>query len=216
MTNRPVLPNKWDQWKPRRQMKYLGQLPPKQAPTTGSQYPAAFPSPPPAPDPFLPLTPEYEAAQRYATDALSAAEADYTRGVSQVQPWLDLQLGRLGTDRGYAQQSLDEGTAERGIYDSGVRAQLTQRDIAVPYGRAQQDLGLSATQQYADLASQLGSARLGFDQQMMEALLQRAAQVASEMPWSVPQYGYELPESPPTTLQQKPKRRGKRGKNGRK
>jgi len=149
---------------------------------------------------------------------LSEAERAYTKGTSMIEPWMGFQTARMDTDRKYATQGLEEEMAGRGIYNSSIRPYLQKRDIDVPYGRGQQDLAMSAAQQYADLASELGGANLGYNQTLMEELLNRAAQMAAEMPMSLPQSGYELPEQAPSRLDQGPRqdrrRRGKRGKKG--
>ncbi len=143
-----------------------------------------------APPNFLPMTAAYEATRRDLADQLAAAESQYGIGSEQIAPWLNLQTTRAGTDLGYDQARLNEQLANRGVYESGITPYLFTRDIGIPYGRQMQDLALSAANQYSDLGAGLGSSYLGYDQGMLNALLQRAADVASQMPLSVPQGGF--------------------------
>lgn len=152
----------------------------------------SFPQTPASAQPFLPMTPGFAASNTANTDAMMAAQSAYTTGINQIQPMANLQRARLGTDRGYAQAQLDESLAGRGIYDSGIRPYLTQEKIAVPYGRAEQDIGLNAAQQYAALAQQLANAQLAAQQDQMSALLQSAQYAAQNMPG----FGYQAPQMP--------------------
>jgi hypothetical protein len=158
---------------------------------------AGFPQAPANPPrPFMPMTPQYEAMRRGASDQLSAAQSGVRTSLMQVQPQLQQGLARLGTDRAYASRSLDEDLAERGMFTSGIRSDLQTRDVAIPFGRQEQDMGAAAAAQYADLYSQLMGAGLGYNQTLMEGLLDRASQLYENPTLSTPQYGYNLPAQP--------------------
>ncbi len=167
---------------------------------------------PAAPTPFLPMTPGFEAARRQLEDQLSAAQMNYATQAQQIAPMLGLQQARVGTNVGYEDQALQEALANRGVLDSSIYPELYQRDIATPYGRQLQDLALSAAGQYGDIASGLGGAQLGYNQGLMEALLNRAAEAPGMMPLSTPGNYGQLP--PKRRVVKKTKAR--RGKGRRK
>jgi hypothetical protein len=145
-----------------------------------------FPETPPAPPNFLPMTPQYEAAQRASDDALMQQLQGIQNQQNLVSPVTNLQASRLGTDMGYANQALLEDLAGRGVAQGGIYPQLYERDIGIPYGRQFQDLALGAGQQYGNLMGQTGEAYGQYDSALIEALLNRAAQVAGDMPLSLP------------------------------
>lgn len=156
------------------------------------QYPK---SPPQIPN-FLPNTAGFEHAQTQANDFLSQAGAQYRIATGLIEPQLALQQGRLKTDQGVAQSRLDENLAERGVFQSGIRPELTQRNIVTPFGRQHQDLAAAASQAYADASSQYGQAQLQYNQMLMDAYNQRANEAYDMAPLSVPTGGYDLPNMP--------------------
>lgn len=148
---------------------------------------------------FLPNTPGFERDQGQINDANMAAATQYSVGNQMVGPGLGLAASRLNTDMGYARQALDESLAERGVFQSGIRPYMHTQNIAIPFGRQFQDLGLNAGAQYADLASQYGGSLLGSQQALYEAYLNRANQAYEAMPLGAPQTGYNMPSLPPFT-----------------
>jgi hypothetical protein len=167
------------------------------------------------------MTPGFERSQRGANDALTAAEGQYAVSSGLVAPQLNLQQQRLKTDMGVAANRLDENLAERGVFSGGIRPQMYDREIATPFGRQFQDLALGAAGQYADIANQYGGAQLGYNQQIMDALQQRAADVYQAQPLGMPIGGYQLPHLPTPTFQYpatapKPAGRRRRRSDGRK
>jgi hypothetical protein len=139
------------------------------------------------------MTPQFEAAQRGANDQYSAQMMNLSNQQGMIDPALQLQLSRMGTDVGYANSGLQESLANRGMYESGAYPYMYQRDIGIPYGRSAQDMMLGAAGQYADIAGQMGGAGLGYNQQMMDALLGRAQQISERPPMASPQFGYRPP-----------------------
>jgi len=138
----------------------------------------------------LPLTPEFEAQMRVYEDQLSAQLAQLGIAKEQIQPMVDLALERMATQQGIETGSLREGLVDRGIYDSGTTTRDWSR-LNADYTRQQQDLAMSAAQQYADIAGQEGEAYLNYQQQMIEALIQRALDAAQNVPLGLPTSGYE-------------------------
>lgn len=159
---------------------------------------SGMPAPAPTPPNFLPLTPGFMNAQGLANDQLAAAEGQYGIAQTMIPAQLNLQRSRINTDMGMAQSRLDEDLAERGVYGNGtgIRTDLTNRHIATPFGREYQDVGLYAAAQLADAANQYGAAQLGYNQSMMDALQQRAADVYAAQPLGMPIGGYEVPDLP--------------------
>jgi hypothetical protein len=135
---------------------------------------------------FLPMTPQFEASRRGLEDALAGSQAGITAERSLVDPWYQFMSERLGTDKRYADERLMQDLAERGLVGSGPEQFLRTRDIERPYGRAGQDLSIEAAQQLAALAQQEGGAGLEYNQGLMEALLNMAAQQSADMPYSLP------------------------------
>jgi hypothetical protein len=164
------------------------------------------------------MTPQFEAAQRGANDQYSAQMMNLSNQQGMIDPALQLQLSRMGTDVGYANSGLQESLANRGMFESGAYPYMYQRDIGIPYGRGAQDLALGAAGQYADIAGQMGGAGLGYNQQMMDALLGRAAQISERPPMASPQFGYRPPRQNPRTVKPRGKssRRTKGGGRGKK
>jgi len=181
----------------------------------GQGYPG-FPPMPQRPPNFLPMTPQFEAAQRGANDQYSAQMMNLTNQQGLIDPAIQLQMSRMGTDVGYAKSGLQEDLANRGMYQSGSYPYLYQRDIGIPYGRNVQDMLLGAAGQYGDIAGGMGQAGLGYNQQMMEALLNRAAQVAAEPPMASPQFGYRPPRQNPRRVKPRGRRNKGRGSRGKK
>jgi len=163
--------------------------------TTAPQFSGMPQFPPEAPN-FLPNTPGFEAAQSNVNNQRLAGATQYSTGNQLVSAGSDLGLARLGTDRGYAARDVDEAMAERGLYDSGIRAQEQQRQVAIPYGRQEQDIGLDAMGQYSDLATGYGGSELDVNQQLFQAYLQRALDAQQAMPLGLPIGGYQLPNTP--------------------
>jgi hypothetical protein len=71
---------------------------------------------------------------------------------------------------------------------------------------------MNAAQQYADIASQQGEAYLNYQQQMIEALIQRALAAAQNVPLGLKQWGYEGVTGKRT--RRRKKNRNKGGRNG--
>ena len=188
------LPANYDNWQQPRQNRYLrrtGQQPyrPGQSPPPVPIHAGAnFPPPANPYANFLPATPAWEASQRAANDALSSQLMGIGVARDQVPLQLNVANQRALTDRGYANQQLDENLADRGIYDSGSNMYLRNRDINLPYGRGLQDRTLGAEQQLSGLSQQESEARLQYQQALVEALLQRAQFAAQNMPMELPQY----------------------------
>lgn len=174
---------------------------------------------PPVPN-FLPLTPGFMNAQGQANDMLAAAEGQYGIAQTMIPAQLNLQRSRINTDMGVAQSQLDENLAERGVYGNGtgIRTDLTNRHIATPFGRQYQDVGFNAAAQLADAANQYGAAQLGYNQNIMDALQQRAADVYSAQPLGMPIGGYTVPDLPKPNVPGLNKGGGRRrtrgGRNG--
>lgn len=159
---------------------------------TGTGFKGGFPAQPTAPDPFMPMTTDYEAARRMAEDRLAAAKSLYNLQVGQIGPQLQQGYARNATDRQNAARSLDDELAGRGMFTSGVRTQLQERDVATPYARADQDLAQAAAEQYMNLGMGLADAQLAYNQDIMQALLDSANSSAADPPLSAAQYGYDL------------------------
>jgi len=162
---------------------------PGTAPMSGNVgIPGPTPLPPNAPQNFLPMTPEFEAARRAAEDQRSAQLSDIYAQMGLIAPQAAVANARMGTDYQYGVDALSEQMANRGLVGSGPAQYLRQRDIDVPFGRAQQDMAFQIAQQYGGLGSAEAQVGLGYNQSMMEALLDMAAQQAAEQPLSLPQY----------------------------
>lgn len=181
-----------------------------------------MPQPAPTPPNFLPMTPGFMNAQGLANDQLAAAEGQYGIAQTMIPAQLNLQRSRINTDMGVAKSQLDEDLAERGVYGNGtgIRTDLTNRHIATPFGRQYQDVGFGAAAQLADAASQYGGAQLAYNQSIMDALQQRAADVYSAQPLGMPIGGYTVPDLPkPNTGgggKRRPNKGGRKGgRNGR-
>jgi hypothetical protein len=170
-----------------------------------------YPKQPPAIPNFLPMTPGFEAAQRGANDALSGAEGAYAVGRTMIPAQLGLQKQRLTTDMGVATDRLREDLAGRGVYTAknaqgtyggtspaggGIGQSLYTQKVATPYGRQFQDLASQGAAQYGDLANSMGGAMLGYNQNIMQGLLDRAAQAYQDQPLSLGLGGYDLPHLP--------------------
>lgn len=184
-----------------------GPLTPPVAPGVGG-----WPTPPPRIPNFLPMTPGFEATQRGANDALTGAEGQYAQGQIMTPAQIGLQKQRLTTDMGVATDRLKENLAERGVYtpwaaestaQAPVRAQspagggigqaLYSRSVATPFGRQFQDLGAQGAGQYSGLAQGMAGAELGYNQDIMQGLLQRASDAYQQQPYSLGLGGYDLP-----------------------
>lgn len=135
---------------------------------------------------FLPMTPQFEASRRGIEDSYAASLADITQQRSLMPGMINMFKARQGTDIGYATQGLNENMVDRGIYDSGIRPQLQMRDITIPYERRQQDFSLQMEALANELAQAEGAAGLGYNQSLIEAMLQRGGDVASSPPLSLP------------------------------
>lgn len=170
---------------------------------------------------FLPNTPQFEAAQRGANDQLTAAEGQYAAGQQMIPAEANLQRARLNTDQAYATEAEKEMLAQRGIFATGsgpagtggVSSYLMGRDVSTPFGRQFQDLGANVAGQYGNLASQYGGAQLGFNQDIMNALLQRASDAYGQMPMSIP-FDYQTPHMQQPMFSNKPAGRTRRRHHG--
>lgn len=193
-------------WKPRRQRRWihnnaapgLTQTPPSAATATPQKSPpAGFPPPQGAPPAFMPYMPSYEAGLRGLEDQYAQQRMGILNQLNLIQPQYNLQSARMNTDKGYANQQLDENLVGRGMFDSGSNAYLRNRDIDVPYGRQAQDLSQWAGSQAASLQAALGQTDLGYYQGMAELLLNNASDAASNMPMNVPQFSQGYTGKPP-------------------
>lgn len=170
-----------------------------------------FPQAPPQIPNFLPNTAAFEHGQAQANDALSFAGNQYGNAVGMIGPQFDLAKARLNTDMGVQTDRLKENLAERGVYTAqnaagnygasspaggGVGESMYGREIATPFGRANQDLASGAAGAYADAASQYGAAQLGYGQDMFDLYNQRGNDAFEMSPLSVPVGGYNLPNMP--------------------
>jgi hypothetical protein len=137
----------------------------------GGQVPIPNPQPP---EQFgMPLDPAFEATRRGIEDNLAAALAQYGVAREQIKPMVDLMLARLVTNRGLDEADLQESLIGRGISQSSIAAD-DMRELGTQYERQQQDIGLQAGQQYADIAAGESGAQLAYNQQLLEALLASA------------------------------------------
>lgn len=162
---------------------------PIQPPGTYPGYPpVTFPPVPKEPPPFAPFTPIFEELQRGVQDNLAGVMSRIRGAGAQIGPQVDLMRSRLATQKDYQTQRLNEEMAERGLYESGIRPQLYQRDIYIPYERALQDLALEASRARAGLAEEAGAAQLEASQGMMDAYMQNIQSLMEMMPLMVPQF----------------------------
>ena len=177
---------------------------------------AYFPAPQPAPPAFMPHMPEYEAGLRGLQSQYMLGQQGLQNQLNMVAPQANLALQRLGTDKGYATNAHNEGMALRGLWDSSVNPYLLQRDVQIPYGRQEQDIGLWGAGQYGDLYSQLGQLGLGNYQGWNELLLNNIANAVQNMPYNVPQYSQGQRALGPCGRRRKPKKKNKKSKPRRK
>lgn len=170
-----------------------------------------FPSNPPGIPNFLPNTAAFEHGQTLANDALAQAGQRYSTTTGLIGPQLELQQARLNTDMGVATDRLKEDLAARGVYTAknaegnyggaspaggGIGQSLYGRNVATPFGRAQQDLASSAAQAYGNASQQYAEDLLGYNQQMYDLYNQRAYDAYEMSPLSMPIGGYDLPNLP--------------------
>lgn len=167
-----------------------------------------FPQNPPSVPNFLPNTAAFEHGQTLANDALAMAGQRYATTTGLIAPQMDLQGARLDTDMGVATDRLKEDLAGRGVYSAGragdtmtpagagIGASLYGRNIATPFGRAQQDLAASGAQAYANAGQQYAEDLLGYQQNMFDLYNQRAYDAYEMSPLSMPIGGYDLPNLP--------------------
>lgn len=188
-------PPRFDQWKRRRQRRWIrNNAPPglEQTPPGVAGYSpqegANFPAPQNPPPNFLPNTPGFEAGIRGLEDQYSQQRLGVINNQNLIDPMVRQQFERMSTDAGYSANQHVESMADRGLWDSSVNPYLYQRDIAIPYGRGQQDLADWAAQQYTGSASDLGELDLGYMQQLAELYLNAAAESAANLPMNVPQF----------------------------
>lgn len=129
-------------------------------------------------EPNLAMTPEYEAGRRGLDVALQQGLAQIIAQRERIPEQVTKQRRRLGTDERFANFSLEEGLAGRGIEGGSVPGFLRQRDIQIPFGRQRQDLAEWAAQMLADLATQEGQLQAAHQQGLIDLLLQRAQDVS--------------------------------------
>lgn len=185
-----------------------------------------FPTNPPAVPNFLPNTAAFERGQSIANDALALAGQQYTTTTGLIGPQLEMQRARLGTDMGVATDRLKEDLAGRGVYSAGrpgdtmtpagagIGASLYGRNVATPFGRAEQDLASGAAQQYSDAAMRYAESQLGYGREMNDLYNQRAYDAYDMGLMSMPIGGYEVPDMPGPMMTQ-PLRGGGGGGGGR-
>lgn len=155
-----------------------------------------FPQEGNTPQNFLPNTPGYESSMRGLNDQMAGADTAYSVANQMIPATTGLQTSRLDTDQAYARNQVDEDLAERGLITSGIRGQMQQKHVSIPYGRQYQDVGLDAAGQYADNASQYGQANLGYDQGQIQALLQRAQDAYGAQPLGASYGTYKAEQMP--------------------
>jgi hypothetical protein len=126
----------------------------------------------------LPLDPTFEAQRRLLEDSLQAQLAQIMARRQQLQPEADVQLARLATEQARQSDLLDESLVGRGIYRSGIRGQEQGR-LGNLFDRSRQDISFSLAQALQALADQEAQARLGYNQGLMEMLLQLANRSAA-------------------------------------
>lgn len=138
-------------------------------------------------DPFMPFTPGYESQYRFANDQLNASLGDINFQRSQLGPMTDLFTNRMGTDQRYETHLLNQNLADRGLsMSSSPKSYLQRRDIDLPFDRRRQDFSFDMANRMAELQNAEAQAYLGYNQSLMEALLQNAADVASTVPLGLP------------------------------
>ena len=156
---------------------------------------------------FLPMTPEYIGAQRGAEDQLANSLAGLAYQRAQIPGAINMFGARQGTDIGYEKDALMENMAGRGVVDSTIPGYTSMRDITIPHERNQQDFQLGIQDQLNQLSMGEGQAKLGYNQTLMEALLNRGDEVAQTMPLGLPgQYPGATPR------RNRPGRRPRRGR----
>jgi hypothetical protein len=184
-----------------------------------------MPQYPNAPAPFLPMTAGFEASQRSANDALTGAEGQYAMGQIMTPAQLGLQKQRLTTDMGLDTSRLKEQLAGRGVFTAknaaggyggtsptggGVGETMYTRNIANPYGRQFQDLASQGVNQYADQASGMAGAELGYNQNLFQGYLSSADEAMQNQPLSLNMGGYNVPDQANPNFSFQPQARGGR------
>jgi len=177
--------------------------PPFQTPGVGG-----MPQFPNAPAPFLPMTAGFEQSRRSANDALTGAEGQYAMGQIMNPAQLGLQKQRLDTDMGIETDRLKEQLAGRGVFTAknaagtyggtspaggGIGQTMFTRNVANPFGRQYQDLASQGANAYADQASGMAGAELGYNQSMFQGLLGSADEAMQNQPLSLDMSGYQVP-----------------------
>ena len=162
-------------------------------------YPKDFMPPmPEAPAPmenFLPMTAEFEAGRRAIMDQLASTLAQIGVARDQIPYVVKMFDARMKTDMEYETNRVREAMSGRGVLNSGATGTTLQRDVYRPLGRAKQDFTLDVAGQEADLASAEAEAQLQANMALQNHTLQRANQVASSQPLSLPQFGGMSTES---------------------
>jgi hypothetical protein len=149
--------------------------PPAPQPDTGSVQGATAPNP----SQTLPLSPQFEASRRAASDQLSATLAQIGVAREEIPAMVNMITARMGTDQAFDTNMLNEAMNGRGLYDSGIRAQDTQQ-LNQGYDRQRQDMAFDVARQYRDLATQESQARLSYEQQLAEMLLELAQETIGD------------------------------------
>lgn len=180
--------------------------------------PVTYAPPPPqsgaAPGDYFPIDPLYEAQRRAADDALSAELASIGIARDQIPAVRDLLLARMATDQGETNRQINNVMNDRGIWDSGITtANIARSDLQ--YDRARQDQAFQFQQVLNELLGRESEATLGYDQNLMEAMLALAGrQEETYMPLDVGLN--EAPAPKPKSAKNKPKPKGKSGKRRKK
>lgn len=144
------------------------------------------PSIPPPPGPAsLPLSSVFESGRRGLEDSYAGSLAQIQAQRGQVQPMLDLNLARLGSNQTEDRNTTAANLGERGIYGNGVGGQV-MHDVDIGYDRQRQDMALETARILDALAQQEGEAGLGYSQGITELLLQQAASQATEPSLAAP------------------------------
>ncbi len=136
----------------------------------------------------MPLDPMFEQQRRGLDDSLSASLAGISSQRSMIDPRMQQDLARMGTDQSWNTGLMNESEVGRGMYDSSIRG-MDATNLNTQYDRMRQDLANQSAEQYSLLAQDEGNAYLGYNQGLMELLLQSAEGSASDPYSPMPTYG---------------------------
>ena len=133
----------------------------------------------------LPLSSAFEAGRRGLEDAYAGSLGSINAQRGQVQPMLDLNLARLGTNEGESLYQTSADLGGRGIYGPGVGEQV-MGDVRSGYDRQRQDMALETARVLNELSQAESETGLGYNQGLTELYLQLAEQNASDPSLATP------------------------------